>query len=609
MSVTTSPPRMTLSRLTQARSLALSADAVALLALAGWCLALVVLTWGTWGDLGRDTGYDLVAGSRVADGELPYRDFVYFYGPAAPLLLGGVYAVAGAGMGPTLAVGFAIVAVILAETYLLGRRLAGPLGGGLAAALAAVAAFGTGNNSFVLPHSTSAPLAVAFALGVLLALLAHASGGRRRWLVVGGTAAGLVVLSRPETSLSVGATVAAWSLLRVLLAPAGRGAAVKDAIALLAPAALLPLLGYAAFAASAGASDLLWQNLYPRDMLEAGGNTVLRGQAPLTAESFAVLGGRAVLWASAVIGLAALGAVAARVRAVRLLVWAGAAFTLLVVVAVALARPETVRYYLQFAFAWIPIGAWLTVGGLAWQARRRGLGWTADEMGPLLVAFMLAVASSTAYGAFYPHPRPNGPQATTYLIPLIGVFLAWLHVRLLPRSVPGSAGPVTALGAALVAALVLACGSLVVGDARDETVTVHAQHGQLTAAASEAGAFQGAIDEIERRTRPGDPILVAPQLASLYVLTGRTDPLPQISLLPGTLATPADEEAAIARMDDVRLAVIDGRPLRQYGHGTFGETFSERVGAWLQREFTEVATVRGAGEKPRELVIWERRGT
>ena len=93
------------------------------------------------------------------------------------------------------------------------------------------------------------------------------------------------------------------------------------------------------------------------------------------------------------------------------------------------------------------------------------------------------------------------------------------------------------------------------------------------------------------------------------MLTGRTDPLAQISLLPGTLATPADEEAAIARMDDVRLAVIDGRPLKQYGHGTFGETFSERMGAWLQREFTEVATVRGAGEKPRELVIWERRGT
>jgi hypothetical protein len=607
MSVTTSPHRTTLPRLTRARALPLSADAAALLALAVWCFVLVVLTWGTWGDLGRDTGYDLVAGSRVADGELPYIDFVYFYGPVAPLLLGGVYSIAGAGMGPTLAVGFAIVAVIILETYLLGRRLAGPLGGGLAAALAAVAAFGTGNNSFLLPHSTSAPLAVALALGVLLALLAHASGGRRRWLVAGGVAAALVVLTRPETSLSVGATVGAWALLRLVLAPGGRRAAVGDAIALLGPAAALPLLGYAALAASAGASDLLWQNLYPRDMLEAGGNTVLRGQAPLTAESFAVLGGRAVLWASVVIALVALGAIAARVRAVRLALVAGAAFTLLVVVAVAAARPETLRYYLQFAFGWIPIGAWLAVGGLAWNARRRGLRWTPEEMGPLLVAFMLAVASSTAYGAFYPHPRPNGPQATTYLIPLIGVFLAWLHVRFLPRTVPGSAGPVTALGAALVAALVLACGSLVVGDAREETVTVQGRHGQLAAPPSDAGAFLGAIDEIERRTRPGDPILVAPQLASLYVLTGRTDPLPQISLLPGTLATPADEDAAIARMDDVNLAVIDRRKLTQYGHGALGETFDRRLAAWLRDDFERVAIVRGTGAEPRSFDIWARR--
>jgi hypothetical protein len=607
MSVTTSPPRPTLPRLAQTRTLPLSADAVALAAVAVWCLALVVLTWGTWGDLGRDTGYDLVAGSRVAGGELPYVDFVYFYGPTAPLLLGGVYAITGAGMGPTLAVGFVIVLVILAETYLLGRRVAGPVGGALAAALAAVAAFGTGNNSFVLPHSTSAPLAVALALGVLLALLAHASSGRRRWLVAGGIAAGLVVLTRPETSLSVGATVGAWALLRVVLAPAGRRAALTDALALLGPAAAMPLLGYAAFAASAGASDLLWQNLYPRDMLEAGGNTVLRGQAPLTAESFAVLGGRAVLWASAVIALVAVGAVAARVRAARLLILAGVACTALIVVAVAAARPETLRYYLQFAFGWIPIGAWLAVGGLAWDARRRGLRWTPEEMGPLLVAFMLAVASSTAYGAFYPHPRPNGPQATTYLIPLIGVFLAWLHVRFVPRTVPGSAGPVTALGAALVAALVLACGALVIGDARDETVTVRGEHGELAAPPSDAGAFQGAIDEIEARTEPGDPILVAPQLASLYVLTGRIDPLPQISLLPGTLATEADEDAAIARMDGVDLAVIDRKPLKQYGHGALGETFDRRLAAWLRDDFERVAIVQGTGSEPRSFDIWARR--
>jgi hypothetical protein len=91
------------------------------------------------------------------------------------------------------------------------------------------------------------------------------------------------------------------------------------------------------------------------------------------------------------------------------------------------------------------------------------------------------------------------------------------------------------------------------------------------------------------------------------VLTGRTDPLPQISLLPGTLATEADEDAAIARMDDVDLAVIDRKPLKQYGHGALGETFDRRLAAWLRDDFERVAIVQGTGSEPRSFDIWARR--
>ena len=72
----------------KARSFALSTDVLALAALALLFGGLVFAVWATWGDLGRDTGYDLVAGSRVAHGQLPYVDFVYYYGPLAPMLLG-----------------------------------------------------------------------------------------------------------------------------------------------------------------------------------------------------------------------------------------------------------------------------------------------------------------------------------------------------------------------------------------------------------------------------------------------------------------------------------------------------------------------------------------
>ena len=77
-------------------------------------------------------------------------------------------------------------------------------------------------------------------------------------------------------------------------------------------------------------------------------------------------------------------------------------------------------------------------------------------------------------------------------------------------------------------------------------------------------------------------MLFAPQMTALYVMADRPDPLPQLSLLPGALATPADEDAAIARMGNVRVVVTDRTPLTTYQHGPFGTTYDRRIAAWLQ---------------------------
>ncbi len=113
--------------------IALGADALAVAGLAVLWVALTALVWNTWGDLDSDTGYDVVAGGLVADGRLPYIDFVYYYGPLAPLLAGLVSAVAGPGIGTIVALGFAITALIVAATYALARTFVGPLGAFLAA--------------------------------------------------------------------------------------------------------------------------------------------------------------------------------------------------------------------------------------------------------------------------------------------------------------------------------------------------------------------------------------------------------------------------------------------------------------------------------------------
>jgi hypothetical protein len=131
--------------------------------------ALAALTWRAWGDPGSDTGYDLVAGMRVAHGDLPYVDFVYYYGPLGPLALGFVGWLGGGGLAPAVALGILVALAIVLATYALARTYCGALGAALAAGLVAPLAFGANNFSYVLPHTESAPLGL---LGLLCALLA-----------------------------------------------------------------------------------------------------------------------------------------------------------------------------------------------------------------------------------------------------------------------------------------------------------------------------------------------------------------------------------------------------------------------------------------------------
>ncbi len=114
-------------------SVAVSHDAIALSGLGVLALALLGITWGTWGDLDSDSGYDVVAGMRVADGEVPYRDFTYFYGPLSPALSGLAALAGGSGFGPGIAIGLVVAAGIVLATYALARCFVSPLGAFLAA--------------------------------------------------------------------------------------------------------------------------------------------------------------------------------------------------------------------------------------------------------------------------------------------------------------------------------------------------------------------------------------------------------------------------------------------------------------------------------------------
>lgn len=609
--VTPAPGRTLQPELARARrlpGLRVSPDALALAGLAGVVAALIALTWGTWGDPTREMGYDLLAAAKIANGELPYADFVYYYGPLGASLLGGVFGVLGIGLGSAFAYGLTLSVGIVGATYALARQLVGPASAFLAAALGATAAFTAGNNSFVVPHTYSATTAIVFSLLALLGIAIHARRGGRAWLALAGVASGLVMLTRPEFVAALGVALAFWLVGQAIARRGDRRGLLLDLCALALPLLGVAITVYGALLTQVSLHALIAENLFPTGELEEAGVDQLKFAAPLTAASFAELAGRLVLYAGACVAL--LGAALVLARRPRLAAVAGAVGVLLFL-AVLVANPEALRRGLQAVYGWIPAGAAVIAVAVAWQGlRARNLSPALRAALPL-IAFV-AVLGAKTYAAFFPHPNAAVPQPAAYAMPFAAVLLAWLHLEVLPRvarkraSAQGSS-VVRAFGLAWLALLIAAGSVLAVSDSRDESFTVRGLHGQFTAAPQEGVAYQKALDAISRTTRPGEPILLAPQMTALYVVSGRSEPLPELSLLPGALATPPSEDKAIARMGSVRLVIADRHVYEDYGFSVFGRTYNRRLGEWLRRDFRRVAVLRGAGPRPRVLDHYTRR--
>ena len=604
----------------RARVMALSADHVAVLALATVAVLLAAITWNRWGDPSYDTGLDLVAGAKVSHAHLPYLDFDYWYGPLAPMLLGVVFEVAGIAMGPAVGLGLLLAAACIGLTYAVGRLLLAPLPAALAAALAAVPALSSTNISYVQPHALDAPLGVLLALVAVLAAARYATTGARRWVAATGACLGLCLLTKPESAIALGLALGGWLAVRAVVAGAdGRRRALGDIALALGPALLVGLGGYAAFFVTGAVVDhpltlgaLIHRDLFPTGLLRESVSVIYDVLAPRTPASFLGLAADLALYLTGTAGLIAIGLTLAGRAPWRRTVLAVAGLAVVGVLVVLVARPDTVRFYLKWAFAWMPAGALLAAVLLAWlPIRLRARSWSRAGQVQLLLALLAVGFSYSAYARFAPYPNPGFQQATAYAMPVLAILLCWLHVRVAPRLLPLGASSVRLAGTVWVALLVVCCLGLLVHDARQETGIVRGPHGTIRATPADASAYQQAIDVVLRRTRRSEPILLAPQMTSLYVLSGRQDVLDQLSLLPGALATPADERAAIRTLDErrVRLAITDRTPLSRYRRGAFGVGYDRLLGAWLRRDFTRLTTLRGtdAAGHERSLDVWLRR--
>jgi hypothetical protein len=578
------------------QSVPVGGDLAAVIGLGAFCAILTIVTWRTWGDIGSDLGYDLLAASRVADGELPYADFIYYYGPLSVGVLGLGAWLTGTVLGAAIGIGVMMATAIVLATYALARTQVGPLGAAIAAGITAPLAFAPNNLSFVLPHSFSASFAILASLGFLIGLGRYADTGRALWLTAAGALAGFVVLTRPEFAVAVIMAATLWLVLRARVGIGG----VREFTLFAVPLVAIPVAVYGTFLTQVSVSRLVFENLYPLDFLAGSGGTLLRAYAPLTPSSFAQLGLKTALYAAGAAGLVVVAWLLSRHGRLRRPLTAMMVLGATLVAVASVARPETLRYYLEFVYAWIPAGAAVAVIVLLWRFRTRSGTWSSADQVALAGGVVLMVLAAKTYNAFLFY-APE-PQLAVYAAPFVAVFLARLHLDELGRT-----RTAYALGAAWLGFLVLSGTGLTLKDARAKSAEVRDSGGWLRDDPADARLFNTALDWIERETGPGDYVLVGPQLQALYVLSGRRAPLEQLSLLPDALGGPEKELAAASELDrkHVRLVVIDERQFPEFDQTSFGDSFSQSLAAWIAKHFKRAAVLRGAGD--RNVVVWVRR--
>ena len=181
----------------------------------------------------NDEGLMLQAAARIADGQVPYGDFWWYYPPGQPYLLGGLSAL----LGPSLLwwriVRLLADAAVALLAWRLARRRAGPYLS-LAVWLVSVCAMAFPSG----PHPT--PLALVFALGALLLF-------ERRPLWA-GLLIGLCLFWRIEFAAYLGAGI----VLALAVSTAEPRERIRQIGRVLASAALVAAILYLPVVISAG---------------------------------------------------------------------------------------------------------------------------------------------------------------------------------------------------------------------------------------------------------------------------------------------------------------------------------------------------------------------
>ena len=389
--------------------------------------AFVGLAWFSWrrfGSLIIDGGHELDVPRRLVEGATLYRDFSWNWGPLAPWVNAALYRLFGVHSDTLMWAGLVSAALACLGLYLLARRFVGPLTSAwVGVAFLASCAFSRRIDyaifNFVLPFNFSATYGITLAIWSVLLLVRHARSGRPETLAASAVLAGLVTLTKMETSFAV--AVAHVTFLGTVLPRPSRARVLAWGCGAAVTAA-----GYGIAARTS--RGLVWPELV--ELLNTGSRFYITDSMGLrqAGESLLAVALSLLAWASVVAASRWLARWGTAPRDRRLVALAWAALLLLPAVVVERTFFRAVPFLLAAGLVWIVVtrirqgepaldGRWrelLVVGAFALAALPRILLRTGlDHYGFYLLAPTLACVAIAMTRAL---PELGGPPLSPRIL-------------------------------------------------------------------------------------------------------------------------------------------------------------------------------------------------
>ncbi len=557
---------------------------------------LFVVSWQKWADLTIDGGREMNTPLRLLRGELIYSDVYYLYGPLAPYLNAGLYAVFGVHLNTLYAAGTIASLLVLALVFQLGAALTSVRAAALTTWTVLVFCVFKRNGNYIFPYTYAAVYGTLLGLAALASGIRYIQGQRPRWLILSGVLAGLALICKLEFGFA--ATV---SLIALALSERP-GARLQTLIRGLLPALAIPAITYGLLLAmlswdSVVKDTFLWPADIPAELLyfnrtKLGLNDPAKTLRELLS-GLAMLGLAAsvVLAASARLGegsiRAVLGTLPHPSRRWLLSIAGGSVGLLLVNRWVFNTRwdvsPFRALPLLCVALAWY---YWRRCDGARErEVQRRSLFVLGVYGVAVLARVILRVPSGGGYGS--------------YLLPVPLLLFTHLGTKFYEPVFAGF--PASAFQARRIVVTLfttaLTAATLVVGYryVRTDYVALETARGTTKVPRNQSRAFQEALAFVGQATGPDDYLCALPEGSSLNFLADRRTALRYEIVTPGFLDANGEREAIEQlKAKRVRFIFLLNRPTTEFACPAFGRECYRDLMGWIDANY-EVAAVFGDG--------------